>query len=90
MKAARFMQLVYQQEHDVRLTHTAQPARHLPKLMGKLPRRRRIELQHRQELAEPARGDARAVDCPDVPRRNPRPKARKALDAVAQQVVTSW
>ena len=64
--AARNMQLVNQHEQDVELPHGAQTFCYAPESSVQLVRRRVVELEQGEQLAKPARCDARAMKRPDV------------------------
>jgi hypothetical protein len=55
------VQLVDQQQQDVELADGAEAGRHSPQPPAKLASFVGVELQHRKQFAEPARGDACAV-----------------------------
>ena len=60
--AAGHVQLVDQEQQHVELADGAEARRHFPQPPAKLASFLGVELEHRQQLAEPARGDACAVE----------------------------
>jgi hypothetical protein len=69
---ARFVQLLDQGQEDVQLADVAQTFRHLAKPALELAGRVLAELEHRQQLPEPAGRDPCGVDGVHVPFLDPR------------------
>jgi hypothetical protein len=90
METARFMQLVYQQEEDVCFADTAKATRHLSQMPAKTAGDVAVEVQHGQQLAQPAGGDPGTMDRLDVAGLDPRQHARQPVEPGVQQVVTGW
>jgi hypothetical protein len=84
---ARFMQLVYQEEQNVGFTNTSEAARHFSQAARQLPRRRLVELEDRQQFAEPPRRDSRAVDGADFARFDAVQRPDQPVEAGFEQIV---
>jgi hypothetical protein len=89
-ETAGFMQLVYQEEHHIRFPDAAEPSRHFAELVGELPGRLALKLQHGQQFAQPPGRHASPMDSADIAVFYAGQRAGEALETGAEQVVTSW
>ena len=78
------MQLVNQDEQHVELANGAETIRHAAQPAAQLARHVVVELEHRHELAQPARRHAHAMERGDVAGFQAIERARETLDAFAQ------
>jgi hypothetical protein len=89
-EAAGFMQLGYQEEHDIRFPDTAEPPRHFAELVGELAGRLPLELHHGQQLAQPPGRHASPMDSADIAVFYAGQRAGETLETGAEEIVTSW
>ena len=79
------MQLVNQDEQHVELANGAETIRHAAEPAAQLSRHVVVELEHRHELAQPARRDPRGVQHPGVAAFESTERAVEPFEVCAQQ-----